>query len=174
MTDDAYAQALSAGLVCTGVLGGQVCYNAPNEGYALCEACFRFPLTLPQTCSVCGNDLIMGQNCSDPMCSTMYLVREGATYEEMIAFDAVDRQQRTENEYKSTKKEELYDVSKYKAEDEAAICVICIEDIEVGDRIARLHCDGEHPFHLKCILSAFKTTGMRCPTCMKDLKANKQ
>ena len=173
MTDEDYARALNAGFICSGSRGGQVCYNAPNEGYDLCEECYRRIFNPhAQTCSACGKSMIMGQNCSDPMCITMYHVREGATYEEMTAFDEADRAKRTLDDYESTNKKEIYDVSEHKAEDEAASCVICIEDIKVGERIVRLPCDGKHPFHEECILSSFKATGIRCPTCMTDLKNN--
>lgn len=43
-------------------------------------------------------------------------------------------------------------------------CVICVDEIKVGDMIMILNCNGKHFYHEQCIKTWLKTK-VRCPIC---------
>lgn len=106
--------------------------------------------------------------CDNSRCVTNENMGEDASYEEMLEREQKDRTKRSRISYDSKKKEDYFDVTKYKPGD-GETCAICLEDFKKDEEVARLCCDGAHLFHKTCIDESFKMNGMRCPTCNLDL-----
>ena len=172
-SDEEYARALER--QCWGLPGRSACTNMKNGGYDLCTECYQIlrrsvPHVQPNmvACTNCTHGYVyLSMQCDNPRCSTNVGMGEDATYEEMMEREQKDRAKLARASYHSKKEEDYFDVTKYhmQAGETAETCVICIEDFTNGEDIARLSCDGAHPFHLHCIKECFKESGMRCPTC---------
>jgi hypothetical protein len=142
---------------------GELCSNPPNEGYDLCEACYR----RKHTCAACGFTL-MQSCCINLRCP----MREGASYEEMMQFQESEREKRAANAYVHSTKEEFYDVCKATKDDNT--CAICLEDFVTNEPVVRLNCGGKHAFHAECADKGFKMTGICCPTCNLPIPKKKK